>query len=124
MRLPFALMSTLALAACTSTGATGPQPLPPMPVRMVVGQSLALPDRSTLRYVGTRDDSRCPPNVTCVWAGKATVLFDHAPAGASVTRAQATLPETPTTTVGGWQVTVEALAHGETPIATVRVAAL
>lgn len=120
---PLLFAATMALSACTTAGTAREQPMPPMPATLAVGQSLALPDRSTLRYVGVRDDSRCPPGVACIRAGEATVDFDHTPAGATAARVSVVVPDAPTARVGGWILTVERLAHGATPAATVRVSA-
>ena len=50
---------------------------------MSPGQSVALPNRGSLRYVGVKQDSRCPPERQCVWAGDAEVTFEWSAAGAS-----------------------------------------
>ncbi len=47
------------------------------------GDRVALPDRSELRYVDVVTDSRCPPEVRCVWAGDAEVAFTRTVAGAA-----------------------------------------
>lgn len=54
------------------------------PFTMLPGDSVALADRGTLRYVGVKSDSRCPPDRQCVWAGDAEVTFEWAASGASV----------------------------------------
>ena len=47
------------------------------------GDRVTLPDRSELRYVDVVTDSRCPPEVRCVWAGDAEVAFTRTVAGAA-----------------------------------------
>jgi len=44
------------------------------------GQSVRLADGSTLRYERLANDSRCMPDVQCVWAGDAEVAFTWKPA--------------------------------------------
>lgn len=48
---------------------------------MIPGQRHAFGDAGTLRYVAVTSDSRCPPDVQCVWAGDATVAFEWLPTG-------------------------------------------
>ena len=47
------------------------------------GDRVTLPDRSVLRYVDVVTDSRCPPEVRCVWAGDAEVALTRTVAGAA-----------------------------------------
>lgn len=74
------LAAVLCLSACASAGegrvlrSGGTASLAP-------GDTVALPDRSTLRFVGLRNDSRCPPGVACIRAGDADVAFEHRDAG-------------------------------------------
>ena len=44
---------------------------------MQPGERVTLSDQSTLLYVKVIADSRCPPDVRCVWAGDAEVAFTH-----------------------------------------------
>jgi hypothetical protein len=50
---------------------------------MQPGERVTLPDRSVLRYVEVNTDSRCPPEVRCVWAGDAEVAFTRVVQGAA-----------------------------------------
>ena len=52
----------------------------PARFEMTPGQRLPVGDAGILRYVAVTNDSRCPPNVQCVWAGDATVAFEWLPA--------------------------------------------
>lgn len=52
------------------------------PFTMSPGDSIALDQRGTLRYVGVKSDSRCPPERQCVWAGDAEVTFEWTASGA------------------------------------------
>ncbi|MFL6675557.1 MAG: hypothetical protein ACJ8LG_19955 [Massilia sp.] len=62
----------LALAACASAG-----PTPPMKqgsFRLLPQQSVELAPGATLTYDSV-SDSRCPPDVKCIWAGKLAYQF-------------------------------------------------
>src|SRR5688572_33145237 len=48
------------------------------------GEQITLADGSTLRYVRLVNDSRCPVDVQCVWAGDAEVLFELTSASGTV----------------------------------------
>lgn len=85
---------------------------------MSVGQQVALPDASTLRYVGTANDSRCPPDVQCIRAGDANVLFDHAANSGSVARVTLNTERTRSVVVGAWRLHLVGLTPGEAPRVT------
>lgn len=87
------IAGTLAIIAigCTSTSAAGEgsgdsarNVAIAQPFAMVPGDSVALAERGTLRYVGVKSDSRCPPDRQCVWAGDAEVTFEWTAKGANV----------------------------------------
>ena len=40
---------------------------------MHAGERVTFADSSALRYLRVTNDSRCPPNVQCVWAGEAKI---------------------------------------------------
>lgn len=97
MPVPFSgslIAGTLAIIAigCTSTSAAGESSSGggarnvaiAQPFAMVPGDSVALAERGTLRYVGVKSDSRCPPDRQCVWAGDAEVTFEWTASGANV----------------------------------------
>jgi len=48
---------------------------------MQPGQQVSLADRSRLRYVRLLSDSRCQPDVQCIWAGDAELAFEWTSAG-------------------------------------------
>lgn len=51
-------------------------------IRLEEGQHIALPAfDATLMFVRKTEDSRCPGDVTCIWAGAATVLLTFAQDG-------------------------------------------
>ena len=74
------LLLTLVLPACASTGTTSALPAE---ATLTPGHRIALSDRAQLEYVGTFDDSRCPPDVQCIHAGDARVLLRIAENGDS-----------------------------------------
>lgn len=88
LRTPI-LPLALALAAAGCGQATAPDPGPPdaggpsvsvsagqdFPLR--VGQTAELRGEGlAVRFLAVRGDSRCPEDVTCVWAGNAAVLLE------------------------------------------------
>lgn len=85
------LFAALALAACTSPGADGPAPAP-LPehiqqdldrraealraegvVAVGLNQTADLGDGLRVRPLEVLEDSRCPQNARCVWAGRLRV---------------------------------------------------
>ena len=105
------------LCGCASSGAITVG----QDVTMAVGQQLALPDASKLRYTGIANDSRCPPAVQCIRAGDADVLFDHTPQGGSTARITLNTERTRTTTIGTWQLRLMDLVGDDAPRATIRL---
>ena len=64
------------LSACAST--SGPRLGDEFTLR--VGQSAAISELNLwMRFIQVTADSRCPTNVTCVWAGDGAVLIEVAP---------------------------------------------
>ena len=106
------------LSGCASSGAMTPD----QDFHLSVGQQVALPDGSTLRYAGIANDSRCPPDVQCVRAGDADVLFDHARQG-SMHRVTLNTERLRATPIGAWQLQLIDLAPGDAPRVTARIAA-
>jgi hypothetical protein len=72
MRWTIALIA-LALAACKTDSPNGPAG--PVDLRVVLGpgQQTAVPGAGAIRFEGVANDSRCPGDAICVWAGDATV---------------------------------------------------
>ncbi|MFC5576462.1 hypothetical protein ACFPOA_00370 [Lysobacter niabensis] len=106
-----------ALVGCVSSGAVSAG----RDVTMAVGQRIALPDAATLRYAGIANDSRCPPDVQCIRAGDADVLFDYTPRGGAPARVTLNTERARTSTVGAWRLQLVDLAQGAMPQATVRI---
>ena len=85
-----------------------------------IGDKVALGDQGVLRYVRTANDSRCPVDVQCVWAGDAEVLFEFSiapgkPQSLTLTFAQPTMP------LGARWIHLIALERGGAPAATIRI---
>ena len=91
LRLP-ALLALLLPVACASTNHTSQSGtdaaskpnVDDSQVTLKLGQSTQLSDGSQLSYSGLIDDSRCAPNVQCVWAGDAEIALRWKPARGSV----------------------------------------
>ncbi|QSX77145.1 hypothetical protein [Agrilutibacter solisilvae] len=105
------------LTGCVSGVASGGI-APGQEFSLDVGQRAVLPDASTLHYAGISNDSRCPPNVQCIRAGDADVLFDHMPAGGKAHRVVLNTERTKSADVGPWQLQLLALQPGERPRVT------
>jgi hypothetical protein len=73
------------LAACSgaATGVRigGPRLSDGDSFRMKPGDAVSVTSEGTLRYVKVANDSRCKPDVQCVWAGDAEVAFEWRPDG-------------------------------------------
>ncbi len=80
LRTAFAALA-LSLAACSSVassgdaGSGGARIADGATFQMTPGEVVTLADASTLRYERVTNDSRCAPDVQCVWAGDAEVAF-------------------------------------------------
>src|SRR3954470_22707819 len=76
-----ALLTCLMLTACVAA-----ESRPPVPVgadfTLAPGESAAIEGASiSVRFVAVTDDSRCPTDTTCVWAGEVRVkieVLEHA----------------------------------------------
>ena len=56
----------------TSAATADLQAVPTGEIRIELGEAVAV-DGVPVRFVRVAEDSRCPPGVTCVWAGRARV---------------------------------------------------
>ena len=124
MRLLIAL-AAIALAACTTTGA---QPADTntvadgASVELAPGESATLADDSRLDYVKLDGDSRCRPDVQCVWAGDATIAMRWTPAsGAAQAFELHTTLDPKSFTAGSRTITLTSLERGDAPKATLQV---
>lgn len=113
--------ATVGIAACTSAGGSPRSVAAGTSVTLDAGERVSLPDRAMLRFVGVRDDSRCPPGVQCIRAGDATVDFEVVPAGGRAESLTLNEPERRSGRAGGWAVTIESLTQDADPRVTVRV---
>lgn len=124
MRLIIPFAFAIALTACTTTGA---QPANTVAdgssVTLAPGQSATLADNSRLDYVKLDGDSRCRPDVQCVWAGDATIAMRWTPAAAMTAQdfALHTTLDPKSFNAGNRTITLQALDRGETPKATLQV---
>jgi hypothetical protein len=88
------------------------------------GQTVTLADASTLRYDSLVNDSRCMPDVQCVWAGDAEVAFTwRSSGGGRDAFSLHTGRGDKSHMVGDRTVTLVALARGSMPAATLKVGA-
>ena len=88
--LAFGVAAAVSAASCATTP---PDPSPSQTVRDVtLGQEFTLRAAESVRIAGTdflmtfdrvTEDSRCPTNVNCVWAGNAVVRLTARVAGAT-----------------------------------------
>ncbi len=85
--LTWSMTATLALTlGCADPLLNGPSPSirlsPPGEAELVVGQAIRVLGEPggavafTVTFRGVQDDSRCPANVQCVWAGDAAVELE------------------------------------------------
>ena len=110
-----------ALGGCASTGTATPIALG-QPVVMAPGERVALPEGASLRYVEVTDDSRCRPEVTCIRAGDANVVFEFTDAPASAQGVVLNTARLPATApAGGWELRLLSLSFDAAPKARVQV---
>ena len=125
-----AAVAALSLAACSSVASSaggdggGARVADGSTFQMTPGQLVTLADASTLRYERVVNDSRCPPDVQCVWAGDAEVAFTwRSSGGGRDAFSLHTGRGDKSHAIGGRTVTLVGLARGAAPEATLRVAA-
>lgn len=122
------LAATLAIfvGGCSSApaangGTTGRMVADGESFAMQPGETVVLPDRSTLRYVNVKSDSRCPPGVQCIQAGNAVVDFQLQPSGGSMQSFELNSPDQPQSRdLGSLRVTLQSLAFGAAPQAQLK----
>jgi len=82
MRLSIPIVLLCALAGCTEPADPAAQldhQRLPATVTLSVGQTVEV-SGTVIRFDGVNSDSRCPSDVTCVWAGNAEVRMTIGPA--------------------------------------------
>jgi hypothetical protein len=90
-------LATASAAAGLSTRAPGASL--GVPLTLAGGQSVRVDTGLTITFQAVLEDSRCPTDVDCVWAGRAKVAFQvEAPGQAAATLTLITLPDQPTPT--------------------------
>lgn len=130
------LLAALALPACATTPRDAAAPPAQEPAvtqtrdaapagafTLRPGERHDIAGAGTLRYERLVNDSRCPPDVQCVWAGDAIVAFSWTPAtGAATTFELHTGLEPRSHALGdGRTLVLQALARGDAPAATLRI---
>jgi len=117
--LRFTALAVVALLpGCATTGAV----IAGSDFTMSAGGKVSLPDATTLRYIGIAEDSRCPPDVMCIRAGDANVLFDHAAKGNAASRITLNTERQRSAALGRWQLQLVDLAtRGTPPVVTLRI---
>jgi hypothetical protein len=126
--IPPAAFALFALAACaaaaTGTRAASPGPSDGDTFAMVPGATVPLSGEGTLRYVAVANDSRCLPDVQCIWAGDAEVAFEWRPDGAAMDAFSLhTGKGDKSHRVGRHVLALVALARGDAPEAQLSLAA-
>lgn len=128
-RLLLSTLLPLSLAACASSTAgasgaadTATSAADGTPFTLQPGQVATLADDSRLHYARLVSDSRCPPDVQCVWAGDAIIALQWTPAGGGAQAFELhTGLEPRSQAIGTRSVTLQALARGDQPEATLQV---
>ena len=125
MRLLTAI-AALTLAACTTAPAasTATCVADGASIQLAPGQSAQLADNSRLDYVKLDGDSRCRPDVQCVWAGDATISMRWTPAAGAMVAQDFVLHTTldpKSFTAGSRTITLTSLERGDAPKATLQV---
>ena len=113
----------------TETAMTAdPSAPPPATVKLSLelGAHAKLPDGSQIAYLELVDDSRCPPNVRCVWAGNAEIRLRWTPTGSGRSRTftlntSSVGGKSVTETVGAHTVRIDTLARGIGPAVTLAI---
>ena len=118
---------SLSLVACSSVASSGDgrqadTVADGTTFALAPGAMVALADASTLRYERVVNDSRCQPDVQCVWAGDAEVAFTWRSEGGGRDAFSLHTGRGETShAIGERTVTLVALGRGAAPEATLRV---
>lgn len=125
IRLPRALLPCAlpALAACSTVAGADRAVAMGRPFDLHPGDQAVLAGGGTLRYVGLVNDSRCAPDVQCIWAGDAEIALEWAaPASAAARFSLHTTPGRNGNALGAGRVLrLLALQRGAAPVATLQV---
>ena len=124
VRTLLATCMLMALVACTAVVAAPPSPSQATgshEYSLRPGEQVAL-EHGVLRYVRLVNDSRCAPDVQCIWAGDAEVAFEWMPnSGARRPFSLHTGVEPRRQAIGDRRLSIVSLARGAAPLATLRV---
>lgn len=91
---------------------------------MGVGEQVSLGGQGMLRYDKLAGDSRCPPDVQCIWAGDAEIRFDWTPdGGPAESFSLHTGTEPRERALAGYVLELKSLARGENPRAALKLRA-
>jgi hypothetical protein len=97
----FIIVLAVALAACGRDGSAAELDAP---IQLAPGQSAVFADpKLEVHFSGIENDSRCPADVTCVWAGEIIVQLTVRSGGKTT---QHSIKETESATVAGATITV------------------
>jgi hypothetical protein len=97
----FIIVLAVALAACGRGGSAAELDAP---IQLAPGQSAVFADpKLEVQFSGIENDSRCPADVTCVWAGEIIVQLTVRSGGKTT---QHSIKETESATVAGATITV------------------
>ena len=88
---------------------------------MEIGERVMLADRANLRYIGVANDSRCMPDVQCIWAGDAEVQFEWSMGDATRTFSLHTGKDPKQQTLGERRLALVSLARGDAPEVHLRI---
>lgn len=121
--LLFAALLPLSMAACATPAADGEARIADgTGFTMQAGGQVRLADDSRLHYQRLVTDSRCPPDVQCVWAGDAIVAFEWSPAGGAAQAFELHTGKEPRShELGKRRLTLDTLERGATPAAGLRI---
>lgn len=112
------------LAACSSIAGPGHGAALGQSFDLLPGQEVQVADTGKLRYDVLVNDSRCRPDVQCIWAGDATLAFVWTPRNGAAERF--TLRTQPADAArhalgGNLSLQLLSLGQGGAPAATLRV---
>ena len=118
----------LSLGACAAVSAHDDAPVHVVAdgsdFTMQPGTQVLLADHGSLRYLRVRQDSRCRPDVQCIWAGDAEVAFEWRPSGGPVDAFSLhTTKGDKSHRIGRHVVSLVALARGDAPEARLKLEA-
>lgn len=89
---------------------------------MQPGTQVLLAEHGSLRYLRVLDDSRCKPDVQCIWAGDAEVAFRWTPAGGTALDFSLHTAKAPKEqTLGARRLTLVSLSRDAAPTAVLRI---